>query len=127
MRLAELVFCWSARNVLDLHVDGRLTAGAAARVEAHLKACAGCRAAADELRPVPLKAGAVEVPPGLADSILRRLETEAEPAALPSPTWRLAPAQAAALVYLLTLAAGNAAPGTPSQGLPGRPGLEALR
>lgn len=126
MRLAELIACWSARNVLDLHVDGRLTARAAARVDAHLKACAGCRAAAEELRPIALKGSAVELPPGLAESILRRLEAEAEPAALPAPAWRLAPAQAAALVYLLALAAGNAAPGVPSQGLPGRPGLEAL-
>ena len=125
MSLLDRIACWSSRNVLDLHVDGRLTPKATARVDAHLALCAGCRREADALRPVPVKGGAIAVPPGLAEAILRQLEAGAEPASAPSPALRLAPAQAVALVYLAVLAAGNAAPGPVSQGLPGRPGLEA--
>lgn len=125
MSFLDRVACWSSRNVLDLHVDGRLTPKASARVDAHLEACASCRADLQALKPAGLSAGAVQVPPGLAEAILRQLEAGAAPAPSPAPVLRLAPAQAAALVYLAVLAAGSAAPGPVSQGLPGRPGLEA--
>ena len=123
----SMLECWSCRNVLDLHVDGRLTASASAKVARHLKACAECRAEETALRPVklPAKASAVDLPPGLADAILKAWEEGAEPAPEATPAFRLAPAQAAALVYLALLAGGSAAPGESSRGLPGRPGIEA--
>lgn len=126
MTLSERLACWSARNVLDLHVDGRLTASMSAKVESHLKACAGCLALVDELRPVKFDSE-VAVPRGLAEAILQDLEQGTEADEAVAPAWRLAPAQAAAVVYLGLLAAGNAAPGTASQGIAGKPGLEALR
>lgn len=126
MTLSDWLACWSARNVLDLHVDGRLTPGMSAKVESHVKACAGCRKVAGELRPMTFDSE-VAVPPGLAEAILQDLERGAEPDEAPAPAWRLAPAQAAAVVYLGLLAAGNAAPGAASQGIAGKPGLEALR
>ena len=109
--------CWSSRNVLDLYVDGRLAPRAAGRVEAHLAACAACRREAEALKPIRLPAGSVSAPAGLADAILKQLEAGAEPARTAAPAWRLAPSQAAALVYLALLAAGNAGPGYVSQGL----------
>lgn len=38
--------CHATRAVLDLHSEGRLTAGRARSVSAHLASCADCRAAA---------------------------------------------------------------------------------
>ncbi|MBI5200928.1 MAG: hypothetical protein HY925_05025 [Elusimicrobia bacterium] len=119
--------CWSCRNVLDLHVDGRLTAKATENVARHLVDCAECRAEADALRPVPMsmKDSDIEVPPGLAEAIFKKWEDGAEPERLAAPAFRFAPAQAAALVYLAVLAGGSATSGDVSRGLPGKPGIEA--
>lgn len=123
----SILACWSCRNVLDLHVDGRLTASAAAKVSAHLAGCAECRAEEKALRPalIPAKAVSVDLPPGLADAIFERWEAGEEAAPEAMPALRLAPAQAAALVYLAMLAGGSSTPGETSRGLPGRPGIEA--
>lgn len=118
MSLARRMACWTSRNVLDLYVDGRLTAAQSARVREHLKDCAECAREEKVLRPVKFEVP-VEVPAGLVDSILKKLEEGAEPRAVLRPAWRLQPAQAAAFVYLALLAGGNLAPGIASQGLPG--------
>ena len=118
MSLARWMACWSSRNVLDLYVDGRLTAAQTARVREHLHGCAECAREERALRPVKLDLP-VEVPAGLVESILKKFEEGAEPRAFARPAWRLQPAQAAAFVYLALLASGNLAPGAVSQGLPG--------
>ncbi len=125
--MTGILACWSCRNVLDLHVDGRLTVSAAKKVAGHLASCSECRAEEEALRPVTIaaKASSVELPPGLADAIFKKWEEGEEPAAVAAPAFRFAPAQAAALVYLAVLAGGSAAPGDSSRGLPGRPGIEA--
>lgn len=120
--------CWSVKNILDLYLDGRLCAGAAARVAGHLETCAACREAVSELGGVPtlLKAEEkVSVPEGLEAAIIARLAAEAgaadEDESLGAGLaglweyWRLSPAQAAAIVYLVVLAGSHALPGTVSQ------------
>ncbi|MBI4423899.1 MAG: zf-HC2 domain-containing protein [Elusimicrobia bacterium] len=119
----DWVACWSSRNVLDLYIDRRLTPRARARVAAHLEGCEACRREARALAPVRSAKAGLRPPPGLAEAILAQLESGAEPAAAPAGSLRLAPAQAAALVYLGLLAANHAAPGLPSQGAPGSPSL----
>ncbi|HVE14550.1 MAG TPA: zf-HC2 domain-containing protein [Elusimicrobiota bacterium] len=118
--------CWSARNLLDLHGDGRLSAAASERIDAHLEACAACREAAgefDALKGLLRSAKAPPAPRGLEAAILKALREHAAPA----PAWdwraalrgaRLGPAQAAALAGLLLLA-GSHFFGVPSQRAPG--------
>ena len=117
--------CWASRNVLDLYVDGRLSAGQARRVREHLSRCPDCAREEKALKPMKLELP-VNVPAGLASAILKKLEEGAEPRALPRAAWQLKPAQAAAFAYLALLAGGNLAPGATSQGLRDKPGLEAL-
>lgn len=106
--------CWSARNVLDLYVDGRLAPGRSAHVRRHISACPGCGAAAKELAPLSLGSGSAAVPAGLAESIKRALKQGA--AAGPVFVWpALRPAQAAALVYLALLWAAPGFYGAPCQ------------
>jgi len=124
MSFARRMECWTSRNLLDLYVDERLTAGRAGRVREHLKACAGCSAEEKALRPVRL-GGTVDVPAGLAAAILKEFEAGTEPRAVAAPAWRLQPAQMAALAYLAIAAGGNLGPGLTSEGLPNKPGVEA--
>ena len=119
--------CWGVRNILDLYVDGRLSAARETQVRAHLDDCAACRLQAKPMlgiRALLKRSGGPQVPAGLAEAILKRLEAEPESAAAEAAepwAWRLSPAQAAAMVYLALLAAGNAGPGLPSQALLAEP------
>ncbi|MFH2202625.1 MAG: zf-HC2 domain-containing protein [Elusimicrobiota bacterium] len=112
--------CWSVRNILDLYVDDRLTAGAARRVKTHLKECEECRAEHEALMPV-VRSGEIniEVPAGLTESILKKLREESAPAEAPlelREALRLSPAQACSLVYCALLLSAHALPGgQPSQ------------
>ena len=108
----KMFYCWSVRNVLDLHVDGRLSSGRAARLNAHLSGCLDCRKAERALRPLALKAGKTVVPSGLAAAILAGLKTVPAPVSVPR---RLTPAQGLAVAYLALLAAGHSLEGVPSQ------------
>ncbi len=110
----KMFYCWSVRNVLDLHVDGRLSSGRAARLNAHLSGCPDCRKAERALRPLALKAGKTVVPSGLAAAILAGLKTVPAPAPVSVPR-RLTPAQGLAVAYLALLAAGHSLGGVPSQ------------
>ena len=120
MSLTKMMACWSIRNVLDLYVDARLSPSALKRAGGHLAACEDCRRVERSLRPVRVTKGSIAPPPGLADAIVKQFESQAEPRPL-IYSLRLAPSQAAALVYLGLLAAGHALPGTLHQGPPERP------
>jgi len=124
----SLFRCWSTRNLLDLYADGRLTEGAAARIAAHLKACETCRLEAEAHRALPAEfAEKVEVPAGLAEAILKKVEA-GESAAPRLEMPRLEPAQALAALYLAVVVGGHALPGTPSQAFAQDPvKTEALR
>jgi len=80
--------CKEIREVLDLYVDGELSADAAASATAHLNECAPCRGAHEELlrlrRAVKLAVAQHQLPPDLAARIQSHL----------APSWRrvLAPA-----------------------------------
>lgn len=118
--------CWSARNLLDLYEEGRLTGGAERRVRAHLSACPGCRELAGESEGIKalLKGAAPPAAPaGLAASILRRLEEGGPPPPIPArrPLLRPDPVQAAALAGLLALAASHALWKTPTEPRQARP------
>lgn len=120
--------CWGARVLLDLYADGRLSPARSAQVEAHLEACGDCARLARPdaaLRGLLKSLARPQAPAGLAASILKKHEQGAEaPQAWSAP--RLRPAQAAALVYLALLAAGQAVPGPESQSLlPAAPAKEA--
>lgn len=117
MGLAEKINCWSFANVLDLYVDKRLTPFMMANVGRHLETCAGCKQLAAELAPIKAPSTAVAPPPGLADSILKAFEEGAAPAQS-AFSFRLAPAQIAAMLYLMILAGAHTAPGAPHQGPP---------
>lgn len=118
MSIRETLRCWSARNLLDLYADRRLTERASAKVAAHLTRCAECRALAGELGAVTellAGLGGVAVPEGLVDSILAKLGSAPEPERLrPLDGLRLKPSQAAALLYIGLLAGGNSLPGPAS-------------
>lgn len=117
--------CWGTRNLLDLFVDGRLAHDQEHCVDAHLEACADCRAEAEALKPLPLLASAPPaVPPGLAASILKRLAQEEEAPTI--PLWHLTPAQAAGLAVAALLVISHAMPGPSTRATP-RPQAEAPR
>lgn len=120
MSIRETLRCWSARNLLDLYADRRLTERAGAKVAAHLTRCAECRELAGELGAVTellAGLGEVKVPEGLAESILAQLGTEpasSRPRVSLLDGLRLKPSQAAALLYIGLLAGGNSLPGPAS-------------
>lgn len=117
--------CWGTRNLLDLFVDGRLAHDQEHRIGAHLEACAGCRAEAEALRPLPfLAAPPPAVPAGLAASILKRHAEEEDAPAV--PVWRLTPAQAAGMAVVALLVLSHAMPGPTTRAVQ-RPQTEASR
>lgn len=112
--------CWSVKNVLDLYVDGRLGYGAKRKIAEHLGTCSGCRALKEELSPLSAEdLGKIDVPEGLAESILKELGKEGAPsrrAPALGEVLAFSPAKAAALAYCALLAAGHTLPGgLPSQ------------
>ena len=100
MNVIEQLRVWSARNVLDLYVDGRLTEAAAARVAACLERHPELKREADALRPVRVAArSGPEMPNDLAASILAKYqdqprEEEVEAPSIPDLEWT--PAQSIA-------------------------------
>lgn len=101
---------WTSR--LSEYLDEELGAGERAGVEAHLDACAECRATLDELRRVVARAETLtDAPPGadLWPAIAARI---GGPLAAPPPLWRrrlsftLPQALAAGLMLMLASAAG---------------------
>ena len=69
--------CQTVRERLDSYVDGELRPDARASVEAHLDACATCRAEAEAIRGLSARLAApvdAELPAGLWASVARRLD-----------------------------------------------------
>ena len=92
--------CKEVREVLDLYVDGELSADAAASASVHLSECALCQRAHEELlrlrRAVKLAVAQYQLPPDLA----RRIHSH-----LSSP-WRRISAAALVIFFALVLLAG---------------------
>lgn len=111
--------CWSVRNVLDLYHDRRLTPAALDRIKLHLQACQECREEAETCAPLSIpELSKVTVPEGLAESILKKLESEDLPDESPIELWevfRLTPARALSLAYCALILTAHTLPGIPSQ------------
>ncbi len=92
--------CKEIREVLDLYVDGELSADAASSASAHLNECASCRRVHQDLlrlgRAVKLAVARHQPPPGLAGRIHSHLF---------SP-WRRVLAPALVIFFALVLLAG---------------------
>lgn len=105
--------CRNVRNQLSPHLDGRLPAAAARRVDAHLEECAACRAERDDLRALKAllaSAPPPQAPPGLWDAVHAGLrEHVARQSRRPAATWLTwiwgrAPVMTAGLAVLLLAA-----------------------
>lgn len=111
--------CWSVRNVLDLYHDRRLTPGVQARVKLHLQACEECREEAEACAPLSIpELSQVQVPEGLTEAILEKLESENAPAESPvrlGELLRLTPARALGIAYCALILSAHIVPGIPSQ------------
>ena len=71
-----MISCRRATLWLQLYTDGRLDVSHLAALEAHLQACAACRAnfaAFDLISQIAAERGAVPEPPGLAALIMARI------------------------------------------------------
>jgi anti-sigma factor RsiW len=108
--------CHATRAVLDLHVEGRLTARRAKAVAAHLAACAVCRALSAPVPAAPSKAPAGDFKSRLA-ATMKAGRKASEPAPrLELPLWPRdlsGVAVAAAALALVAVAIGWS--GVPSQ------------
>lgn len=78
-------YCEEFAALLDLYVDGELSAGEAARVQTHLTACPGCRRYVDDalaIRAAFPEAEETVVPEGFAESVMAAVrESEGKKAA----------------------------------------------
>lgn len=78
-------YCEEFAALLDLYVDGELSAGEAARVQTHLTACPGCRRYVDDalaIRAAFPEAEETVVPEGFAESVMTAVrESEGKKAA----------------------------------------------
>lgn len=105
--------CWSARNQLSAHLDGRLSIQESRRLEAHLERCSQCRSEQAELQALKaLLAGAARpvAPGGFWEGVYAGLRQQASVRAR-SPirgwqlwTWRRAPVLTAGMAALLLAA-----------------------
>ncbi|MDE2143183.1 MAG: zf-HC2 domain-containing protein [Elusimicrobia bacterium] len=107
--------CHSFVNVMDLYVEGRLTARRNAAATAHLASCADCRAkAAPSVSPSTARA-----PQSLKDKLMAAAKTPHADSPAPAPGLALWPSEArgVALAAALLLLVGLliAATGVPSQ------------
>lgn len=132
MSFIDTLRYWSAKNLLDLYVDGRLGAAQAARVARALERWPALKAEADALRPLKLTGeDRIAVPKDLAASILAKYQDapQAEPETLAEalPAWNLTPAQAASALCLVLLAGVQGGVGVKTSAKPDLPVLEARR
>jgi hypothetical protein len=118
---------------LSALVDGEVSGEALAAAEAHLVACADCRAAYDDLLHIRRHAGALDDRPPEHDlwpGIAAAITGEHEALVVPLPTWRRrialsVPQLAAAGIALIILSAGAAIVATHSRDAAGQPGARA--
>jgi len=109
--------CHATRAVLDLHAEGRLTAGRTKSVDAHLASCAECRARTTAPTAVAVPAPSRAFKERLAAAM--KAERKAPKASRPEPELNLWPrdlngiALAAAALALVALGIGWS--GVPSQ------------
>jgi len=109
---------------LSALVDGEVSGEALAAAEAHLTACADCRAAYDDLLRIRRHAGALDDRPPERDlwpSIAAEITGEHEARVIPLPTWRRRiavsiPQLAAAGIALIVLSAAATIVATHSRG-----------
>jgi anti-sigma factor RsiW len=115
-----ILLCWNVKNILDLYLDKRLTAGAASRVAAHLKDCESCAAEAEDLGGVSRFLGQdadIAIPAGLEQAILKNLELEEDEQPVQISPPRLTPAKVFAVLYLMLIAGSHALPGDTTRGV----------
>ncbi len=101
-----MIDCHEADRLMDDRLDGELGAAAAARLDEHLAACAGCREAFGRLRAVVDGAGALppeaapgrDLWPGIARRIAAGRVAPFRRPARPPAAWGLLAAAAAVLV-----------------------------
>ena len=77
-------YCEKFAALLDPFVDGELSPGEMARVQAHLDECPACRAYVDDalaIRAAFPDAEDTELPDGFAESVMARIQAEAVPRA----------------------------------------------
>ena len=77
-------YCENFAALLDPFVDGELSPGEMARVQAHLDECPACRAYVDDalaIRAAFPDAEDTELPDGFAESVMARIQAEAVPRA----------------------------------------------
>jgi anti-sigma factor RsiW len=122
------MICGCVKNVLDLHVQGRLLAWESRRVEAHLCRCSRCSAEAQawrrmftRLRAVPSLTAPPELKAGLRRILSGPAARHASCSEAPVPTaWRSrVPSLALVLslaAFLLSVSASILGPGVPQQG-----------
>lgn len=75
-----MTYCEEYAALLDLYVDGELTAEEMTRVRAHLETCPGCRAYADDALAIRAAFPSVEdteVPEGFAEGVMERVRADA--------------------------------------------------
>jgi len=109
--------CHATRAVLDLHAEGRLSAGRTKAVAAHLESCAECRAAA---APVPTPSSSAALGGDFKARLSAAMKAERKvPVSRPEPELNLWPrdlsgvALAAAALTLVALGIGWS--GVPTQ------------
>lgn len=75
-------YCDEFAALLDVYVDGELSPGEMARVQAHLDTCPGCRAYVDDalaIRAAFPEVEETEVPDGFSDGVMAVIRAEAVP------------------------------------------------
>lgn len=118
-------YCENFAALLDPFIDGELTPGEMARVQAHLVACPACRAYVDDalaIRTAFPDAEDTALPDGFAESVMDRIRVEAAPQATtkkqPSRPWSKALASLAACCAIVLLAAPMFSGGAKTEAAP---------
>ena len=118
-------YCENFAALLDPFIDGELTPGEMARVQAHLVACPACRAYVDDALAIRAAFPDVEdtaLPDGFTESVMARIRAEAAPQATTkkqlSRPWSKALASLAACCAIVLLAAPMFSGGAKTEAVP---------